>query len=127
MTFPPQYDIVERHVQDALAKGARVTTGGKGRRENGIFFEPTVLVDVDHTMAAMTEETFGPTLPIMRVRDAEEAIALANDSQYGLGASVFSKDVGRGEAVARRLEAGGGGGHGGLGNHSPPGLPPGGA
>ena len=65
-----------------------------------------MLVDVDHSMAAMTEETFGPTLPIMKVADAEEAIRLANDSPYGLGASVWTKDVGRGEQIARRVEAG---------------------
>jgi acyl-CoA reductase-like NAD-dependent aldehyde dehydrogenase len=106
VTFPPQFDIVDRHVQDAIAKGARAVTGGKGRRENGMYYEPTVLVDVDHTMAAMTEETFGPTLPIMKVRDAEEAIRLANDSPYGLGASVFSKDIKRAEAIARRVESG---------------------
>jgi acyl-CoA reductase-like NAD-dependent aldehyde dehydrogenase len=106
VTFPPQYDIVDRHVQDALAKGARAVTGGHGRREHGMFYEPTVLVDVDHTMEAMTEETFGPTLPIMKVADAEEAIRLANDSPYGLAASVFTKDIARGEAVARRVESG---------------------
>jgi acyl-CoA reductase-like NAD-dependent aldehyde dehydrogenase len=65
-----------------------------------------VLVDVDHSMKAMTEETFGPTLPIMKVRDAEEAIRLANESPYGLGGSVVTKDVHRGEQVARRLQAG---------------------
>ena len=65
-----------------------------------------MLVDVDHTMWRMTEETFGPTLPIMKVRDEEEAIKLANDSPYGLGASVFGKDVGHAEAVARRIDAG---------------------
>src|SRR3954447_2364707 len=96
---PAQFDIVDRHVKDAVEKGARAVTGGKGRRENGMYYEPTVLVDVDHTMSAMTEETFGPTLPIMKVRDAEEAIRLANDSPYGLGASVFSKDIKRAEAV----------------------------
>ena len=80
--------------------------GHAARRRPGHFFEPTVLVDVDHTMKCMTEETFGPTLPIMKVADAEEAIRLANDSPYGLGASVFTKDVARGEAVARRVEAG---------------------
>jgi len=108
MTFPPQVEIVERHVEDAKAKGAKVLVGGRRGHEGqkGFWFQPTVLVDVDHTMACMTEETFGPTLPIMKVADAEEAIRLANDSPYGLGASVFSKDVGRGEAVARRLEAG---------------------
>src|SRR3954462_6673927 len=107
MTFPPQVETVERHVEDARAKGARVVVGGsRGRHESGDWYEPTVLVDVDHTMSAMTEETFGPTLPIMKVRDEEEAIRLANDSPYGLGASVFGKDTKHAEAVARRVEAG---------------------
>jgi acyl-CoA reductase-like NAD-dependent aldehyde dehydrogenase len=65
-----------------------------------------VLVDVDHSMKIMTEETFGPTLPIMKVADAEEALRLANDTVYGLQASVWTKDVARGEALARRVEAG---------------------
>jgi len=107
MTFPPQVDIVERHVEDAKAKGAKVVVGGsRGHHDGGYWFEPTVLVDVDHTMSCMTEETFGPTLPIMKVRDQEEAIRLANDSPYGLGASVFGKDVKHAEQVARRVEAG---------------------
>jgi acyl-CoA reductase-like NAD-dependent aldehyde dehydrogenase len=106
VTFPPQLDIVTRHVDEARAAGARVLTGGAGRSEHGRFYEPTVLVDVDHTMSCMTEETFGPTLPVMKVRDAEEALRLANDSAYGLAASVWTKDVARGEALARRVEAG---------------------
>jgi acyl-CoA reductase-like NAD-dependent aldehyde dehydrogenase len=106
ITFPPQAEIIERHVQDAIGKGAKAVVGGHRGAGPGRFFEPTVLVDVDHTMEAMTEETFGPTMPIMRVADAEEAIRLANDSPYGLGGSVFTKDVGRGEAVARRMQAG---------------------
>jgi acyl-CoA reductase-like NAD-dependent aldehyde dehydrogenase len=108
MTFPPQVEIVERHVQDARDKGARVVVGGtRGHAgEQGHWYEPTVIVGVDHTMDCMREETFGPTLPIMKVADAEEAIRMANDSPYGLGASVFSKDAARGEAVARRIEAG---------------------
>ncbi|MBV8432430.1 MAG: aldehyde dehydrogenase family protein [Solirubrobacterales bacterium] len=106
MTFPPQLDIVEDHVQDAVTKGARVLVGGQGRRDPGRFFEPTVLVDVDHSMKIMREETFGPTLPIMKVSDTEEAVRLANDSPYGLQASVWTRDTERGEAVARRVQAG---------------------
>lgn len=97
--------IVARHVDEAVAAGARVTTGGK-RTGDGTFFEPTVLVDVDHSMSCVREETFGPTLPVMKVADAEEAIALANDSIYGLSASVWTGDKARGEQVARRLNAG---------------------
>jgi len=103
---PPQADVVEAHVKDAVAKGARVLAGGRRPSGPGAFFEPTVLADVDHSMACMTEETFGPTLPVMKVADAEEAIKLANDSPYGLQASVFTRDVARGEAVARRIESG---------------------
>ncbi len=106
ITFPPQMETIKDHVADAVQKGARVLTGGSEVQGPGRFFEPTVLVDVDHSMKCMTEETFGPTLPIMKVRDAEEAVRLANDSPYGLGASVFSRDTERGEAIARRLEAG---------------------
>ncbi|HEV2812521.1 MAG TPA: aldehyde dehydrogenase family protein [Solirubrobacteraceae bacterium] len=106
ITFPKQMEIIEDHVKDAVEKGARIVTGGHRRAGEGQFFEPTIMVDVDHTMKAMTEETFGPTLPIMKVADTEEAIRLANDSPYGLAASVFGKDVRRAEQVARRLEAG---------------------
>ncbi len=106
ITFPPQLETIKDHVADAKEKGARVLVGGHQAPGAGRFFEPTVLVDVDHTMKCMTEETFGPTLPIMKVRDAEEAVRLANDSPYGLGASVFSRDTAHGEAIARRLEAG---------------------
>ncbi|HTW41091.1 MAG TPA: aldehyde dehydrogenase family protein [Solirubrobacteraceae bacterium] len=106
ITFPPQLEIIKDHVADAVQRGARVLVGGNEVSGAGRFFEPTVLVDVDHTMKCMTEETFGPTLPIMKVGDVEEAVRLANDSPYGLGASVFSRDAQRGEAIARRLEAG---------------------
>jgi acyl-CoA reductase-like NAD-dependent aldehyde dehydrogenase len=106
VTFPPQIDIVDDHVQDAVQKGAKVLVGGRRREGDGRFFEPTVLVDVDHSMKIMTEETFGPTLPIMKVADAEEGLRLANDTEYGLQASVWTKDVERGEALARRVEAG---------------------
>ncbi|WP_433667696.1 aldehyde dehydrogenase family protein [Nocardia sp. CA-136227] len=106
MTAAPQLDIVEDHVREAISKGARALTGGNRVDRSGNWFEPTVLVDVDHTMKVMVEETFGPVLPIMKVADAEEAIRLANDSEFGLSATVFSGDVGRGERVARRIEAG---------------------
>jgi acyl-CoA reductase-like NAD-dependent aldehyde dehydrogenase len=106
LTFPPQMDVVEAHVKDAVEKGAKVLVGGKRTPGMGLFYEPTLLVDVDHTMECMTEETFGPTLPVMKVRDAEEALKLANDSPYGLQASVWTKDTARGEALARRVESG---------------------
>jgi acyl-CoA reductase-like NAD-dependent aldehyde dehydrogenase len=103
---PPQSDIVEAHVKDAVEKGARVLTGGGRVDDNGHYFEPTVLVDVDHTMDCMREETFGPTLPIMKVSDADEALRLANDSPYGLQAAVYTKDLEKGERLARAIEAG---------------------
>jgi acyl-CoA reductase-like NAD-dependent aldehyde dehydrogenase len=106
MTFPPQLDKVEAHVKDAVDKGARVLTGGKRAEGPGRFYEPTVLVDVDHSMDCMTEETFGPTLPIMKVRDEDEGVRMANDSAYGLNSSVFTRDVAKGERIARQVEAG---------------------
>jgi acyl-CoA reductase-like NAD-dependent aldehyde dehydrogenase len=106
VTFGPQIEIVDSHVRDAVEKGARVLVGGHRREGDGRFYEPTVLVDVDHSMKIMREETFGPTLPIMRVADAEEALRLANDTEYGLQASVWTRDVERGEALARRVQAG---------------------
>jgi acyl-CoA reductase-like NAD-dependent aldehyde dehydrogenase len=106
MTFGPQLDIVNRHVEQARAAGARVLTGGAAHDEKGRFYEPTVLVDVDHSMDCMREETFGPTVPIMKVADADEAVRLANDSEYGLAASVWTQDAARGEEIARRVESG---------------------
>jgi acyl-CoA reductase-like NAD-dependent aldehyde dehydrogenase len=106
MTFPPQIEIVERHVRDAVDKGAQVLVGGARAAGPGRFYEPTVLTCVDHTMEVMRDETFGPVLPIMKVRDAEEAVRLANDSRYGLNSSVFTRDLEKGERIARRLEAG---------------------
>ncbi|OBI40335.1 aldehyde dehydrogenase [Mycobacterium kyorinense] len=100
-----QRDIVQRHVDGAVAAGARVVTGGKPTG-TGTFFEPTVLVDVDHSMACMTEETFGPTLPVVKVADEAEAIRLANDSVYGLSATVWTGDKERGERIARQLDVG---------------------
>ncbi len=108
MIFPQQIDIVEAHIADAVAKGATIRTGGRRNPDfsSGNFFEPTVLTEVDHTMDIMVEETFGPILPIMKVRDAEEALSHANASEFGLNASVWSKDSKRAQAIARRLESG---------------------
>jgi acyl-CoA reductase-like NAD-dependent aldehyde dehydrogenase len=103
---PPQSDIIEAHVKDAVDKGARVLTGGKRRDDRGHYYEPTVLVDVDHGMDCMREETFGPTLPIMKVADCDEAVRLSNDSPYGLQASVWTRDAAKGERLARAVEAG---------------------
>jgi acyl-CoA reductase-like NAD-dependent aldehyde dehydrogenase len=101
-----QLAIVEKHVADARAKGARVLTGGERIAGEGSFYQPTVLVDVDHSMECMSAETFGPTLPIMKVKSIPEAIRLANDSPYGLSASVFSGDVERAKEVALQLDCG---------------------
>ncbi|RME84367.1 MAG: aldehyde dehydrogenase [Caldilineae bacterium] len=86
---------VEAHIRDAVDRGARILVGGRRphRFERGYFFEPTVLVNADHSMLIMREETFGPTIPIMPYRDFDEAIRLCNDSQYGLGASLMSHDA----------------------------------
>ena len=105
MTSPNQSAIVEDHVNSAIASGARALTGGKRVDGPGDYFEPTVLVDVDHSMKVMRDETFGPVVGVMKVRDAEEAVRLANDSRYGLSGSVFGAKE-RAEQVARRVECG---------------------
>lgn len=107
MIWPAQLEIVERHVEEAKARGAKVLTGGRRNPSfSGLFYEPTVLVDVDHEMAVMREETFGPVLPIMRVRDEEEALRLANDTRYGLNANVWTRDRRKGERLARAVQSG---------------------
>ncbi|CAM2886025.1 aldehyde dehydrogenase family protein [Skermania piniformis] len=105
MATQTQRDIVARHVDEAVAAGAQVVVGGKPTGV-GTFFEPTVLVDVTQDMSCVQEETFGPTLPVIKVADADEAIRLANDSQYGLSATVWTGDRNRGEQIARRLDVG---------------------
>ena len=106
VTFPDQLETIERHVTDAVEKGAQVLTGGRRGEAPGRFYEPTVLTEVDHSMQVMTEETFGPVLPIMRVGSKEEAVRLANDSPYGLDASVWGGDVEEAGRIARELESG---------------------
>jgi acyl-CoA reductase-like NAD-dependent aldehyde dehydrogenase len=107
MSSARQREIVEAHISDAVAHGARVLAGGgRGEKAEGSFHEPTVVDRVDHTMELMREETFGPVLPLMTFETEEEAIERANDSPYGLTASVWTADIARGERVAKRLEAG---------------------
>jgi len=107
MIHERQLRIVEAHVQDAVARGARVLAGGSRLRKLGKnFYEPTLLADVTHEMKIMREETFGPVLPVMAFDSDEEAVRLANDSEYGLAASVWTRDRARGECVARRIQAG---------------------
>ncbi len=103
LTFERQLTIVQEHLDDAVAKGARIVLGGK---HDGLFMEPTIIVDVDHSMKLMYEETFGPLMPIMRVRDEAEALRLANDSEFGLSACVWSDDMRQAKRVAHRLDVG---------------------
>jgi len=107
MTNEGQLRIVEEHVSDAVERGARIVTGGK-RADNpvGFFYPPTVLTNVDHRMTIMRDETFGPVLPVMTFKTEDEAIRLANDSVFGLTASVWTKDIARGRRLAERIEAG---------------------
>ncbi|WP_369130206.1 aldehyde dehydrogenase family protein [Modestobacter roseus] len=103
MTMAGQTDVVRRHLADAVAAGGTVATGGT---VDGGYVAPTVLLDVPETSAAVREETFGPTLTITRVADAEEALTRANDSSMGLGGSVFSGSRDRGLDLARRMRSG---------------------
>lgn len=105
---------IKSHVQDALAKGAVVSTPENSsfqvesnpETQRGNFVAPIVLTNVNHTMATMKEETFGPVMPIMKVSSDDEAVELMNDSDFGLTASVWTKDIARGEELIDRIEAG---------------------
>ncbi|MGD8866551.1 MAG: aldehyde dehydrogenase family protein [Gemmatimonadales bacterium] len=103
---PFQLEKVDRQVRDARERGARVLLGGRPLEARGYFYEPTVIVDVDHDMELMREETFGPVLPIMRVADERDAVRLANDTPYGLDASVWSRDTAKARRLAQQLEVG---------------------
>jgi betaine-aldehyde dehydrogenase len=105
ITFPKQMQVSAEHIEDAKGKGARVLTGGSQVDRPGDWFEPTVLADVDTDMEVMKEETFGPVVGVMKVKDGEEAVRLANDSRHGLTGYVFGPKR-EAERVARRLEVG---------------------
>ncbi len=102
-----QVSVIESHVADAIDKGATIALGGKRHETaDAVYYEPTVVLDVNHTMDVMHEETFGPVVPIMRVPDEATALHLANDSKYGLHGSVWTKDKRRGERIASRMKTG---------------------
>jgi acyl-CoA reductase-like NAD-dependent aldehyde dehydrogenase len=103
LTFERQCDIVNTHLQDAVDKGARILMGG---RQTGMFLEPTIVVDVDHAMKIMWDETFGPVMPIMKVESEAHAIQMVNHSYMGLSASVWSQSLKRAEQVGRQLDVG---------------------
>jgi acyl-CoA reductase-like NAD-dependent aldehyde dehydrogenase len=107
MSSEGQLNIVSDHVDDAIAKGAHVMAGGRRAPNlNGSFYEPTVLTNVDHQMDVMCDETFGPVLPVMTFSNEAEAVRWANESRYGLTASVWTKDIARGNRLAEQIDAG---------------------
>jgi acyl-CoA reductase-like NAD-dependent aldehyde dehydrogenase len=101
-----QLSVLDDQVKDAVKKGARVLTGGKRVQSEGYFYEPTVLVDVDHSMKVMVDESFGPVIGIMKVKDDAAAIELMKDTEYGLTAAVYSADRSRAEKILREVDAG---------------------
>lgn len=103
-----QLSILEQQINDALQKGATIITGGKRIKSQGYYFEPTILTNVSHEMTVMKDESFGPIIGIMKVKNDEEAIALMQDTEYGLTASVYTSDKQRAENILRQINAGSG-------------------
>lgn len=106
MTDKNQIKVVERHIEEARAKGAIILAGGRGSSVGDMFFEPTIMINVEDSFTACCEETFGPVLPIMKFKTEDEAIERANNSPYGLTACVYTRDPQRARKIAERLEAG---------------------
>jgi succinate-semialdehyde dehydrogenase/glutarate-semialdehyde dehydrogenase len=99
-------DEIERQVNKSVAAGARLVTGGRRPEIPGCYFEPTILADVKEGMPVYSQETFGPVATIITARDEEDAVRIANDSEFGLGGCVWTRDTERGESLARRIETG---------------------
>ena len=106
ITRPPQLAVLAAQVADAVAKGARLRTGGKRIERPGCWFEPTVFTNVDHSMALMRDESFGPIIGIQKVSSDDQALALMNDTRYGLTAGMFTRDAARAERLLSRVNAG---------------------
>lgn len=107
LTSGRQLEIVDRHVEDARAKGARILTGGRARPELGeYFYEPTVIEGVTPDMEVFANETFGPVVSVYRFSDDNEAVRLANDSEFGLNASIWTRDIGRGRTMGEQIRCG---------------------
>ncbi|MCG2594719.1 aldehyde dehydrogenase family protein [Ramlibacter sp. XY19] len=106
ITRAPQLDVLESQVEDAIAKGAVLRTGGERRIDEGNWFDATVLTNVDHTMEVMREESFGPVIGIQKVGGDEEAVKLMNDTRYGLTAGVYTRDEQRAKRILSQVRAG---------------------
>jgi acyl-CoA reductase-like NAD-dependent aldehyde dehydrogenase len=106
ITRKEQLNVISQHVEDASKKGGEIKIGGNPVSGKGYFFEPTVIVDANHSMRVMREESFGPVIGIAKVKNDEEAIRLMNDTEYGLTASVYSRDQQRAKNILRQVNAG---------------------
>jgi acyl-CoA reductase-like NAD-dependent aldehyde dehydrogenase len=106
LTRGEQIKVLEQQVQDAVAKGAKLLTGGKRMARKGYYFEPTVLVNVDHTMSVMRDESFGPIIGIQKVDSDEEAVRLMLDTEYGLTAAIYSSNRDRAQAMMQKMNSG---------------------
>jgi acyl-CoA reductase-like NAD-dependent aldehyde dehydrogenase len=106
LTRKDQLTVLEQQVEDAIRKGATLRTGGTRRAGRGYYYEPTVLTEVDHSMQVMRDESFGPVIGIMKVRDDEEAVKLMNDTDYGLTGAVYSNNEQRARKILSRINAG---------------------
>jgi len=106
ITRAPQLEVLEQQVADAVARGARLEVGGKRIDRPGNWFEPTVLTRVDHTMALMRDESFGPVIGIQKVASDDQALVLMNDTRYGLTAGVYTPDEARARRILAQVRAG---------------------